>query len=200
MMELLKKYKNYFLIGIAILCAGVIYISIPTSQTDKVTANQTLNTEEKPQKEKKKNATHIYIDIKGAVRTPGVYKLPVDARVQDVVKVAGGLTEDADNSKLNLAEKLKDEMSIYVYKNGEAGSEEVVKDDIELSETDKKVNINSATKIDLQQVPGIGDSKATAIIEYREKEGLFQTIEDLKNVTGIGEKTVEKLKEYLDVN
>lgn len=127
-------------------------------------------------------------------------KLPVDARVQDVVKVAGGLTEDADNSKLNLAEKLKDEMSIYVYKNGEAGAEEVVKDDIESSETDKKVNINSATKVDLQQVPGIGDSKATAIIEYREKEGLFQTIEDLKNVTGIGEKTVEKLKEYLDVN
>ncbi|EEI9899150.1 helix-hairpin-helix domain-containing protein [Listeria innocua] len=200
MKELLKKHKNYFLIGIAILCAGVIYISIPTSQTDKVTANQALNTEEKPQKEEKKNATHIYIDIKGAVRTPGVYKLPVDARVQDVVKVAGGLTEDADNSKLNLAEKLKDEMSIYVYKNGEAGSEEVVKDDIESSETDKKVNINSATKVDLQQVPGIGDSKATAIIEYREKEGLFQTIEDLKNVTGIGEKTVEKLKEYLDVN
>lgn len=199
-MELLKKHKNYFLIGIAILCAGVIYISIPTSQTDKVTANQTLNTEEKPQKEEKKIATHIYIDIKGAVRTPGVYKLPVDARVQDVVKVAGGLTEDADNSKLNLAEKLKDEMSIYVYKKGEAGSEEVVKDDIESSETDKKVNINSATKVDLQQVPGIGDSKATAIIEYREKEGLFQTIEDLKNVTGIGEKTVEKLKEYLDVN
>ncbi|WP_252346640.1 ComEA family DNA-binding protein, partial [Listeria monocytogenes] len=57
-----------------------------------------------------------------------------------------------------------------------------------------------ATKDDLQQVPGIGESKATAIIEYREKEGLFQTIEDLKNVSGIGEKTVEKLKEYLDVN
>lgn len=64
----------------------------------------------------------------------------------------------------------------------------------------KKTNINSANKADLQQVPGIGESKATAIIEYREKEGLFQTIEDLKNVSGIGEKTVEKLKEYLDVN
>ncbi|XHI71705.1 ComEA family DNA-binding protein [Listeria monocytogenes] len=101
MVELVKKYKNYILIGIAILCAGLVYIWIPDGKTDTVTANPT---------------------------------------------------------------------------------------------------INSANKADLQQVPGIGESKATAIIEYREKEGLFQTIEDLKNVSGIGEKTVEKLKEYLDVN
>ncbi|MBC2329610.1 helix-hairpin-helix domain-containing protein [Listeria swaminathanii] len=200
MMELLKKHKNYFIIGVAILCAGLVYLAIPDGGSDEVTATQTVTKEEKPEKEEIKTSGYIYIDIKGAVRAPGVYKLPVDARVQDVVKIAGGLTGEADNSKLNLAEKLKDEMSIYVYEKGEEGPALPVANAEETTNTTEKININSATKADLQQVPGIGESKATAIIEYREKEGLFQTIEDLKNVSGIGEKTVEKLKEYLDVN
>ncbi|MBF2556280.1 helix-hairpin-helix domain-containing protein [Listeria marthii] len=200
MMELLKKHKNYLLIGVAILCAGLVYICLPNGGTEEISAKQTVTKEEKPVKEEVKTPNHLYIDIKGAVRTPGVYKLPADARVQDVVKIAGGLTEEADNSKLNLAEKLKDEMRIYVYKKGEEGPDLPASNTGETSSTTDKININSATKVDLQQVPGIGDSKATAIIEYREKEGLFQTIEDLKNVSGIGEKTVEKLKEFLDVN
>ncbi len=104
----------------------------------------------------------------------------MDARVQDVVKIAGGLTAEADCSKLNLAEKLKDEMSIYVYKKGEEGPATQGANTEEASTGSAKINLNSATKDDLQQVPGIGESKATAIIEYREKEGLFQTIEDLK--------------------
>ncbi len=121
MVELVKKYKNYILIGIAILCAGLVYIWIPDGKTDTVTANPTATKEEKPGKEEVKLPNYVYIDIKGAIRTPGVYKLPVDARVQDVVKTAGGLTDEADSGKLNLAEKLKDEMSIYVYKKGEEG-------------------------------------------------------------------------------
>ncbi len=200
MVELVKKYKNYILIGIAILCAGLVYIWIPNGKTDTVTANPTATKEEKPGKEEVKLPNYVYIDIKGAIRTPGVYKLPVDARVQDVVKTAGGLTDEADSGKLNLAEKLKDEMSIYVYKKGEEGPTLQGASAEETTSNLEKTNINSANKADLQQVPGIGESKATAIIEYREKEGLFQTIEDLKNVSGIGEKTVEKLKEYLDVN
>ncbi|EAG3840498.1 ComEA family DNA-binding protein [Listeria monocytogenes] len=200
MMELLRKYKHYILIGIAILCAGLVYIWIPDSKSDAVTANQAVTKEEKPNKEETKLSNEVYIDIKGAVRTPGVYKLPMDARIQDVVKIAGGLTAEADSSKLNLAEKLKDEMSIYVYKKGEEGPTTQGANTEEASTGSAKINLNSATKDDLQQVPGIGESKATAIIEHREKEGLFQTIEDLKNVSGIGEKTVEKLKEYLDVN
>ncbi|MBC1661060.1 ComEA family DNA-binding protein [Listeria welshimeri] len=201
MIELLKKHKNYFLIAIAIFGVILIYVCLPEEQAEEITTNQPVNKKEKTEKETVKKSNDIYIDIKGAVRSPGVYKLPVDARVQDVVKIAGGLTGEADNSKLNLAEKLKDEMSIYVYKKGEEGPElPVNKTEDGATSSGEKININSATKADLQQVPGIGDSKATAIIEYREKEGLYQTIEDLKNVSGIGEKTVEKLKEYLDVN
>lgn len=170
MMELLRKYKHYILIGIAILCAGLVYIWIPDSKSDAVTANQAVTKEEKPRKEETKLSNEVYIDIKGAVRTPGVYKLPMDARVQDVVKIAGGLTAEADSSKLNLAEKLKDEMSIYVYKKGEEGPTTQGANTEEASTGSAKINLNSATKDDLQQVPGIGESKATAIIEHREKK------------------------------
>nr|WP_239079769.1 ComEA family DNA-binding protein [Listeria ivanovii] len=173
---------------------------MPDKETEEVTTNAATIAEVKADTEQVNESKYVYIDIKGAVRSPGVYKLPLDARVQDVVKTAGGLTEEAESSKLNLAEKLKDEMSIYVYKKGEQGSETSTSRSEQAGEkTEEKININTASTSNLQTVPGIGESKATAIIEYREKEGLFQTIEDLQNVTGIGEKTIEKLKEYLDV-
>ncbi len=198
--EQIKKYKNYILIIVAVIFAGLVYLCMPDEQPDEVTTKSATTTEVKADTEQVNESKYVYIDIKGAVRSPGVYKLPLDARVQDVVKTAGGLTEEADSSKLNLAEKLKDEMSIYVYKKGEQGSETSSSGDEQVGETaEEKININTASTSDLQTVPGIGESKATAIIEYREKEGLFQTIEDLQNVTGIGEKTIEKLKEYLDV-
>ncbi|MBC1489165.1 ComEA family DNA-binding protein [Listeria sp. FSL L7-1485] len=200
MVTYMKKHKNYLLIGFAIICIGLIYLFLPNEEIAEVTATPVDATETKAENEQIKKPAYIYIDIKGAVRSPGVYKLPLDARVQDAVKTAGGLTEEANNAHLNLAEKLKDEMSIYVYKKGEEVAEaDNVNQNQQNTATEEKINLNIATTTDLQQVPGIGASKATAIIEYREKEGLFQTIEDLQKVTGIGEKTVEKLKEYLDV-
>ncbi|EFR96885.1 competence protein ComEA [Listeria ivanovii] len=198
--EQIKKLKNYILIIVAVIFAGLVYLCMPDKETEEVTTNAATIAEVKADTEQVNESKYVYIDIKGAVRSPGVYKLPLDARVQDVVKTAGGLTEEAESSKLNLAEKLKDEMSIYVYKKGEQGSETSTSRSEQAGEkTEEKININTASTSNLQTVPGIGESKATAIIEYREKEGLFQTIEDLQNVTGIGEKTIEKLKEYLDV-
>ncbi|AIS61192.1 ComEA family DNA-binding protein [Listeria ivanovii] len=200
MIEQIKKLKNYILIIVAVIFAGLVYLCMPDKETEEVTTNAATIAEVKADTEQVNESKYVYIDIKGAVRSPGVYKLPLDARVQDVVKTAGGLTEEAESSKLNLAEKLKDEMSIYVYKKGEQGSETSTSRSEQAGEkTEEKININTASTSNLQTVPGIGESKATAIIEYREKEGLFQTIEDLQNVTGIGEKTIEKLKEYLDV-
>lgn len=198
--EQIKKLKNYILIIVAVIFAGLVYLCMPDKETEEVTTNAATIAEVKADTEQVNESKYVYIDIKGAVRSPGVYKLPLDARVQDVVKTAGGLTEEAESSKLNLAEKLKDEMSIYVYKKGEQVSETSTSRSEQAGEkTEEKININTASTSNLQTVPGIGESKATAIIEYREKEGLFQTIEDLQNVTGIGEKTIEKLKEYLDV-
>ncbi|PZG38513.1 competence protein ComEA [Listeria ivanovii] len=199
-MEWLKKYKFHVLITVLVICACLIYLLLPDDQIDEVTENLAVTEAPNTDKDGIKEAKYIYIDIKGSVRSPGVYELPLDARVQDAVKIAGGLTDEADIAKLNLAEKLKDEMSIYVYRKGEQGSETNTTNSGQTNaSTDGKVNLNTASASYLQQIPGIGESKATAIIEFREKEGLFQTMKDLQKVTGIGEKTVEKLKEYLDV-
>ncbi len=199
-LEWLKKYKFHVLITVLVICACLIYLLLPDDQIDEVTENLAVTEAPNTDKDGIKEAKYIYIDIKGSVRSPGVYELPLDARVQDAVKIAGGLTDEADIAKLNLAEKLKDEMSIYVYRKGEQGSETNTTNSGQTNaSTDGKVNLNTASASDLQQIPGIGESKATAIIEFREKEGLFQTMKDLQKVTGIGEKTVEKLKEYLDV-
>ncbi|MBK3914418.1 helix-hairpin-helix domain-containing protein [Listeria ivanovii] len=200
MLEWLKKYKFHVLITVLVICACLIYLLLPDDQIDEVTENLAVTEAPNTDKDGIKEAKYIYIDIKGSVRSPGVYELPLDARVQDAVKIAGGLTDEADIAKLNLAEKLKDEMSIYVYRKGEQGLETNTTNSGQTNaSTDGKVNLNTASASDLQQIPGIGESKATAIIEFREKEGLFQTMKDLQKVTGIGEKTVEKLKEYLDV-
>ncbi|WP_163653023.1 helix-hairpin-helix domain-containing protein [Listeria sp. PSOL-1] len=160
---------------------------------------QTKKQEEPPNKVKENNeveaTTTVTIDIKGAVKSPGVYTLKKDARVKDAVAKAGGLLNDADPKSINLAAKLKDEMVVTVYSKGE-------KDSIQTSEesNDKqKINLNEAKEAELTTVPGIGPAKARAIIDYREKEGLFKEVADLKNISGIGAKTIDKLAEYLTV-
>ena len=146
--------------------------------------------------------TIMMVDVKGAVQNPGVYPVFPGERVVDVLKKAGGLREDADDTKINLSQKVSDEMVIYVPRQGEetasvasitssAGGSS--------SEGDKKVNINTADREELQTLPGIGPAKADAIIEYRESHGPFQTIEDILNVSGIGEKSFEKLKDQITV-
>ncbi len=133
----------------------------------------------------------IIIDISGAVESPGVFELEAKARVEDAIKAAGGLKEEADISKINRAEQVKDGQKIYIYSKGE----EVT------SSTDKYklVNINSATSEELRTVNGIGPAMAERIIIYRGENGNFENLEDLKNVEGIGEKTFEKLKKFLTV-
>lgn len=177
-LEWLKKYKFHVLITVLVICACLIYLLLPDDQIDEVTENLAVTEAPNTDKDGIKEAKYIYIDIKGSVRSPGVYELPLDARVQDAVKIAGGLTDEADIAKLNLAEKLKDEMSIYVYRKGEQGSETNTTNSGQTNaSTDGKVNLNTASASDLQQIPGIGESKATAIIEFREKRRLISNYE-----------------------
>lgn len=166
--------------------------------------------------------TKYMVDIKGAVNSPGVYQLDSNLTVNDAIKMAGGLTKDADTSIINLAKKITDEMVIIIYTKEEVKNSNVVDTVIKIVEKEcicpniqndgclndsikdnisnkdeELVNINTATLSELETISGIGESKAKSIIEYRQKNGLFEKIEDIMNVEGIGESLYEKIKIYI---
>ncbi|WP_125152586.1 helix-hairpin-helix domain-containing protein [Clostridium rectalis] len=135
----------------------------------------------------------ITIYINGEVKSPGVYDLPIDSRVKDALKIAGGFTKNADTSTLNLAQILKDEEHIYIDKTEKEQTTSNIKT------KDSKVNINKASKDELKTIPGVGDITADNIINYREEKGRFNSIDDIKKVDRIGEKTFEKIKSKIDI-
>ncbi|MFG6114265.1 helix-hairpin-helix domain-containing protein [Halobacillus sp. MO56] len=136
---------------------------------------------------------NIVVDVKGAVVKPGVYELSAGSRVADAIQMAGGMRKEADPTSVNLAQRLIDEMMIIVNSYGnlkEEGSESV---------TDDKIRINYADVNEIQQLNGIGESKAKAIVQHREENGLFQTMDDLLDVSGIGEKTLENIGDSIQI-
>lgn len=143
----------------------------------------------------------VTIDLKGAVKKPGIYSLPEGSRVADALVLAGGLTEEADSKSINLAQKLKDEAIIYVASQGEEISLVSPVGDAGASQSadSGKVSLNLADASQLQTIPGIGAKKAQDIIAYREANGGFQSVDDLGKVSGIGEKTLEKIRDYVTV-
>lgn len=142
----------------------------------------------------------IFVEVKGAVKYPGVFEMPKDARVKNVLEMAQP-DDAADLLTVNQSMKLADEMVVYVPKKGETG--EFNPADGFGSQTDAEndtVNINTAGIPELTSLNGIGEKKAQLIIDYREESGLFMAPEDLMNVPGIGEKTFESLKPYITID
>ena len=139
----------------------------------------------------------IFVDIKGAVKKPGIYQMKVGDRVKDALDAAGGLTEEADSQKVNLAKRLEDQMAIVVPKVGEEAEEIPAGATSKEEAKEGKVNINTATVEELKTLKGVGEKKAEAIIEYRKKNGSFQTKEDLMKVRGIGKKLFESFQERI---
>lgn len=176
--------------------------------------------------EESNKACTYFVDIKGSINNPGVYEVDCDKRVIDVINIAGGLTDNADTTILNLSKKVKDEMYIIVYSNDEIKeykqkllpSKEIIKQVEEkiicpdnsndaCEKTNKssskeevkvegKININIASKDELMTLTGIGESKADKIIEYR-NSNKFNTIDDIKNISGIGESIFTKIKDNI---
>lgn len=149
---------------------------------------------------KERAETMIYVDIKGAVKVPGIYQLKNQQRIWDAL--AGGVSEEADTAQVNYAQKVKDQMIIYVPKKGEPvpQSLETLQESAPAQQNqEEKINLNTATEAELQTISGIGAKKAQEIIRFRDEQGPFKTVEELKNVPGIGEKTVERLKDMLTV-
>ena len=139
----------------------------------------------------------IFVDIKGAVKNPGVYQMKSGDRVKDALDAAGGLTDEADSQKVNLAQRVEDQMVIVVPKVGEEATEIPAGAMSKEASKEGKVNINTATVEELKTLKGVGEKKAEAIIEYRKKNGSFKTKEDLMKVRGIGKKLFDSFQERI---
>lgn len=225
------RYRKQIVIGLLIVIiigsiGGFViykYQTLPKEKTIDTVKVQKIKKEKKEETIEK--VEEYMVDIKGEVNNPGIYKLKKGSRIIDVVGEAGGLTESADTSVINLSKKITDEMVIIIYSRQEVENwvatkqqeeylqkkcllkeEGQVENDAcieEKTESEKKqpsamVNINTATKGELMTLSGIGETKAEAIISYREKTP-FQKIEDLKNVSGIGDSTFEEIKSNITV-
>ena len=216
MEELIEKIKEYKII---VICAslgmvlGGFFFLKPVAQTPAKESNlQTEVTtvskdsasekEEKSQKSETEEVVEkdlITVDVKGAVKSPGIYDLPVGSRINDAVQKAGGLTDNADSKSINLAQRISDEALVYVPTKEEATNQEAYSNATKTKEN-KKVNLNKASLEELKQVKGLGAKRAQDIIDHRESNGKFKSVDELKKVSGIGAKTIEKLKEYVTVD
>lgn len=172
------------------------------SETAPATSLELINAESPQQTEPPENdvpviETTLMIDIKGQVVSPGVYELPAGSRMQDAVQAAGGFTTEADSRAINLALVVVDETSLYVPAIGEEITLPAASSQTASASGGGLVNINLASETELMELPGIGPSKAAAILAYREEIGRFKTPEELTEVTGIGDKTFEQLKDLI---
>ncbi len=216
-MEILNKKQKIILI-IIIICILLFigyyiiskasnskYINLETEEEQ--TEENTNDTDTSETEEIIEEIKYIIVHITGAVKEEGIVEVEEGSRISDVIETAGGITEDADLSKINLAYIVQDGQKIYVPSINdeeevanitEDAGENVIKSD-ESSIKEGKVNINTASQTELETLNGIGPSTALKIINYRNENGTFKNIEDIKNVPGIGDAKFEKIKENIKV-
>ncbi len=201
----LLQYKEVKLLSIVLcLLIGIfafsgcgrkeeIYLSSSDSEVTTLTTEQTESTIS----DKTNDLCVVYVC--GQVQSPGVYELPQGARANDAIQAAGGLLETAASKAMNLAEVISDGQKVYVPSLEELESgKDFGTSSIETA-SDGKVNLNTATKEELMSIPGIGEAKANQIIQYRSKQGNFQSTEDIMNIPGIKEGMYAKIKESIKV-
>ncbi|KXU04334.1 helix-hairpin-helix domain-containing protein [Streptococcus oralis] len=211
--EKVKEYKIIVICACLGLALGGFFLLKPSTQKPVTETNLSAevaavskdsSSEKEIKKEEKEEALEqdqITVDVKGAVKSPGIYDLPLGSRVHDAVQKAGGLTEEADSKSLNLAQKVSDEALVYVPTKGEeAASQQATSGTSPSTSKEKKVNLNKASLEELKQVKGLGGKRAQDIIDHRETNGKFKSVDELKKVSGIGAKTIEKLKDYVTVD
>ena len=218
------RYRKQIIIASTILIfitiTSILYIS--NRPKTKLKIKETNIALKKDKKETKDEVIEEYkVDIKGEVVNPGIYTLKSTSRIIDCIELAGGLTENANTTVLNLSKKITDEMVIIVYSNAEVEDfkktkelekqvqesciqkdENSLKNDAcvgEASSNTGLISINTATEEELSSLSGIGPSKAKQIIEYRNSSGPFKTIEDIKQVPGIGESIYDQIKDYITI-
>ena len=209
--EIWLNYRNkIIMIGVlfvgAIVVGGKVYHPQTSVNNDPfATTDKKIPTTQKQSQVKGGKA--VCVDIKGAVLHPGVYRLPGGSRINEALAAAGHETPDADMNQVNLAKQLVDAQVIYIQKKGEQIPASLSGGGLSTSATNENppngsqeiINLNTATKEQLCRITGIGDKKADLILKYRQEHGSFNSVDDLKNINGFGEKTVTKLKPMLAV-
>ena len=226
MYNIIKKYNVYIkvaVLAIIIGVCGILYcihknsnnnnndITIDISKQnntekqilEKETQTQQTNTSEIVKESELATVNQIYVHICGSVNNSGVYMCDINSRLFEVIELAGGFTQEADETYLNLVEKISDGQRIYV-----PSKEEVLTGNIEnISQVNNNqaqsniatslININTASKEQLMTLPGIGEAKALDIISYRSTNGNFKNTEDIKNISGIKESAYSKIKDLI---
>ncbi|MGJ3196202.1 helix-hairpin-helix domain-containing protein [Peribacillus frigoritolerans] len=207
---ILKRKMTMITVAVAFVAGGIYFFSqqgedpADTEDIFSVTAKEAEM--EQSVNESAAEPEIIKVDVKGAVKSPGIFTAQAGDRVIDLISSAGGFTEKADTDKVNFAQIIEDQMVIYVPEIGEEdkGNLENIQvgtsgDAVTKGTSGGLVNLNTATQEDLQTLTGIGPSKADAILEYRETVGKFKEVDELKQVTGIGDKTFERLRDSISV-
>jgi len=206
--EMLTFLKKNIIACISVVVTlSVVGVLVYCSLNNEVSAMEIVQEEQKCECEE--ISEEVLVDIKGAVKKPGVYKLSKNSIVNDVIVLAGGLKSGATTDDINLSKAIYNEMVIYISTKSELKEKQNNTSNIpsNTSETKvdnicvnpNKVNINSATVDELTTLNGIGEAKAIKIIDYRNTNGLFKSIEDIKNVSGIGEAFYEKIKDNITI-
>ncbi|MEO4052213.1 helix-hairpin-helix domain-containing protein [Solibacillus sp. CAU 1738] len=203
MQPFLKKYGKRVLFPGALII-GLLYFFLQQNESSSIEIIPAIANEQQPEIEYVEPIITplVLVDVKGQVKFPGVYELTAEDRIIDAINLAGGYTDLAETKMINHAQRLQDEMVIYIPQKGEEVEIEfVVVAGISTNgstSSSGKININKADETELQTLPGVGPAKAQAIVAYRSEVGKFQSIDDLKKVSGIGEKSFERLKDLID--
>lgn len=192
-------------LGIVMIILAGCSFSVPVREEESIDSTAVIKADQKEEEDTEQaREAEIYVHVCGYVKKPGVYHLHFGARTQEAIDAAGGFSEKANQTAWNLAEVLQDGMQIYVPSKDEAkealNEEQSSQKDLSASQRKDTVNINRASKEDLVTLPGIGESRADAIIARREEKGTFTSIEEIKDVAGIGDGIFNRIKDLITVN
>ena len=217
MKDFFRRNIYYVLGGLCLLAVGIYYLAsrggsgevLNNGEVLVETNNSVVEPTPAPAQEVEPAATpeppRLIVHIVGAVNSPGVFQLPEGARVIDVLEMANGATEDADLVRVNLAAPISDGMQIIIPREDEEVGEVFVLPGNSGTGSGGtgaggRINVNTATAEQLQQLPGVGPSLSQTIVNFREEHGNFATVDELINVSGIGSATLERLRDLVTVN
>lgn len=192
-------------LGIVMIILAGCSFSVPVREEESIDSTAVIKADQKEEEDTEQaREAEIYVHVCGYVKKPGVYRLHFGARTQEAIDAAGGFLEKANQTAWNLAEVLQDGMQVYIPSKDETkealNEEQSLGKDLSASQKKDTVNINTASKEELMTLPGIGESRADAVIACREEKGSFTSIEGIKDAAGIGDGIFNRIKDLITVN